>query len=126
MIPGVAIALAAASRWVAKKTGDLLRPGPTREEREQAEKHVATMRHMQAQAAQERSRREARLEQERRKGLLLPTEQAAALYRKGMDYWNGTLLIRRDRTIAAEFIRQAARNGDENARMMANMNGWDF
>jgi len=44
----------------------------------------------------------------------------------GMDYWRGTFLIRQDRGKAAEFIRQAARNGDENARMMANMQGWNF
>lgn len=126
MIPGVAIALVAASRWVARKTGDLLRPGPTREERDRAEKHVAAMQQLKAQATQERSLREARLEEDRRKGLILPPEQAAALYRKGMDYWNGTFLIRQDRAKAAELIRQAARNGNENARMMANMNGWDY
>ena len=126
MIPGVAIALVAASRWVVRKTAGVFRPGPTREDRAQAEKHVAAVRHMQAQAAQERSLREARLMKDRRKGLILPPEQAAALYQKGMDYWNGTFLIRQDRAKAAAFIRQAARNGNENARMMANMNGWDF
>jgi hypothetical protein len=43
-----------------------------------------------------------------------------------MDYWNGTFLIRQDRAKVAEFTRQADRNGDENARMMANMNGWNY
>lgn len=100
--------------------------GPSREQRDEAEKHAAAMRQMMAQAAQERSLRKARLAEDRRKGLILPPEQAAALYHKGMDYWHGTFLIRQDRRKAAEFIRQAARNGDENARMMAKMNGWNF
>jgi TPR repeat protein len=126
MIPGVAIAVMAASKWVVRKTAEVLRPSPTREERTQAERHVAAMRQMKAQATQEQSAREAQLEEQRRKGLILSPEQAAALYRKGMDYWHGTFLTRQDRTKAAELIRQAARNGDENARMMANMNGWPY
>ena len=97
--------------------------GPSHKQRAQ---HAAEVREKRAEAGRAATRREERRQEDARKGLVLPPREAAALYQKGMDYWHGSFLIRQDRAKAREFICQAARNGDENARMMANMNGWDY
>lgn len=121
MNPGIPIAVWAALRRVAQKTTEVFAPRPSARQREQWEQQATVMRQMKAQAAQERVQREAQLAEVRRKGLLLPPAEAKALYQEGMTHWR-----RGNQQQAAELISRAARNGNENARVMANMHGIAF
>lgn len=116
MNPGIAIVVWAALRATVQKTTEFFTPGPTAEQREQSQQHIAAMRYLKDEVKLERRRREAKLAEERQKGLLLPLEQAEALYQQGMIHWH-----RGEKQQAAKLISRAARNGNENARVMTNM-----
>ncbi len=116
MNPGIPIVVWAALRRVAQKATDVFAPRPSAQQLDQWEQQAAALRQMKTQTTQERVQREAQLAEDRRKGLLLPPEEAEVLYQEGMTYWH-----RGNKLKAAELISRAARNGNENARVMANM-----